>query len=212
MVELRGWPSFPEELPDFPAGDAPETPQELFLDWLNEAGNHVLAPHAVTLSTVDRDGMPDARVVILKDVDDAGWYVATGADSPKGRQLAKDPRAALTFFWPGRGRQVRLRGRVTPTAPEISVADFRNRPPASKAEVLIGHQSEVLADPEDLVRAAAEAERSVRENPDLVPESWTRYLVAPDSVEFWQASHDRRHVRLRYRKQEGTWLRERLWP
>src|SRR4030081_415196 len=179
MAVLPGWPSFPEELPAFDPSEAPETPQELFLDWLNEAGNHVLAPHAVTLSTVDHDGMPDARVMILKDVDEAGWYVAPGADSPKGRQLAKDPRAALTFFWPGRGRQVRMRGRVTPTAPEISVADFRNRPPASRAEVLIGHQSEVLDDPEDLVRAAAEAERAVRENPDLVPESWTRYLVAP---------------------------------
>jgi pyridoxamine 5'-phosphate oxidase len=212
MAELRGWPSFPEELPDFPVADVPDTPQELFLEWLTEAGNHVLAPHAVTLSTVDNNGAPDARVVILKDVDAAGWYVATSAESPKGVQLAKDPRAALTFFWPGRGRQVRIRGPATPTAAEVSAADFRNRSPESRAEALIGHQSEVLDDPEMLLHAAAEAERKIRENPDLVPDSWARYRITPDSVEFWQASHDRRHVRLRYRKNEGTWLRERLWP
>jgi pyridoxamine 5'-phosphate oxidase len=212
MAVLRGWPSFPEELPAFDPSQAPQTPQELFLEWLNEAGNHVLAPHAVTLSTVDSEGAPDARVVILKDVDAAGWYVASSAQSPKGVQLAKDPRAALTFFWPGRGRQVRLRGPVTPTSPEVSAADFRNRPPASKAEALIAHQSEILENPEDLSRAAEDAARRLRENPELVAEGWTRYLIAPESVEFWQASHDRRHVRLRYRRDGETWLRERLWP
>ncbi|MDT7724759.1 MAG: pyridoxamine 5-phosphate oxidase [Actinomycetota bacterium] len=212
MATLRGWPSFPEELPAFEPLEAPRTPQQLFLGWLDEAGEHVLAPHAVTLSTVDSEGAPDARVVILKDVDHAGWYVASSADSPKGIQLAKDPRAALTFFWPGRGRQVRLRGRVTPTSAEISADDFRNRPPASRAEALIGHQSEVLEHPDDLLRAAEAAARRIEENPDLVAEGWTRYLITPDSVEFWQASHDRRHVRLRYRRDGEDWLRERLWP
>lgn len=212
MASLRGWPSFPEELPTFEPSAAPRSPQDLFLDWLTEAGEHVLAPHAVTLSTVDSDGAPDARVVILKDVDEAGWYVSSSAESPKGVQLAKDPRAALTFFWPGRGRQVRLRGPVTRASAEVSAADFRDRPPASRAEALIGHQSEVLEDVEDFSRAAEEAERRVRENPDLVADGWTRYLVEPETVEFWQARHDRRHVRLRYRRDGETWLRERLWP
>jgi pyridoxamine 5'-phosphate oxidase len=212
VASLRGWPSFPEELPTFEPSAAPRSPQDLFLDWLTEAGEHVLAPHAVTLSTVDSDGAPDARVVILKDVDEAGWYVSSSAESPKGVQLAKDPRAALTFFWPGRGRQVRLRGPVTRASAEVSAADFRDRPPASRAEALIGHQSEVLEDVEDFSRAAEEAERRVRENPDLVADGWTRYLVEPETVEFWQARHDRRHVRLRYRRDGETWLRERLWP
>ena len=107
MVALRGWPSFPEELPAFTPETASPEPRELFLEWLTEAGEHVLAPHAVTLSTVDADGAPDARVVILKDVGPDGWAVATSSESPKGLQLRKDPRAALTFFWPGRGRQAR---------------------------------------------------------------------------------------------------------
>ncbi|MCU1685669.1 MAG: pyridoxamine 5-phosphate oxidase [Amycolatopsis sp.] len=212
MAGLRGWPSFPEELPEFDPGQAPATPQELFESWLFEAGEHVLAPHAVTLSTVDADGLPDARVVILKDVDATGWYVSTSADSPKAVQLRENPHAALTFFWPGRGRQVRLRGPVTTAAPEVSASDFSDRSPASKAESLIGHQSEVLENPADLLRAAEAAERQVRENPDVVPDSWTRYRVSPTAVEFWQASNDRRHVRLRYRRTGETWLPEHLWP
>jgi pyridoxamine 5'-phosphate oxidase len=212
MSSLRGWPSFPGELPDFDPDGVPARPHELFLAWLDEAGEHVLAPHAVTLSTVDSDGRPDARVVILKDADESGWYVASSADSPKGVQLAENPAAALTFFWPGRGRQVRVRGTAAPAAPEVSAADFRERSPASRAEAFVGHQSEVLADPADLTAAAEEAARRVAEDSGLVPASWTRYLVSPDEVEFWQARHDRKHVRLRYRRDGDAWSRDRLWP
>ncbi|MEU3621474.1 pyridoxamine 5'-phosphate oxidase [Amycolatopsis coloradensis] len=209
---LRGWPSFAEELPEFDPQQAPGTPGELFREWLDEAGEHVLAPHAVTLSTVDADGVPDARVVILKAVDGDIWAVATSSESPKGVQLAKNPYAALTFFWPGRGRQVRLRGPVSPAAPEVSAADFTTRPPASRMEAFVGRQSQVLDDPADLDRAAEEARRWVAENPDVAPETWTRYLVTPSEVEFWQASHDRRHQRFRYRRENEIWRKERLWP
>lgn len=212
MSALRGWPSFPELLPEFATDQAPPTPHQLFLDWLNEAGEHVLAPHAATLSTVDSDGAPDARVVILKDVDAAGFFVATSADSPKGVQLGKEPRAALTFFWPARGRQVRVRGTASACDPEVSALDFRQRPPASRTEAFIGHQSEVLRDPADLAAAAEQAERAVTTDPNLVAPGWTRYLITPHTVEFWQARHDRRHVRLRYRRGTDTWLSELLWP
>jgi pyridoxamine 5'-phosphate oxidase len=156
-------------------------------------------------------------VVILKDVDAAGFYNASSADSPKGVQLDKDPRAALTFFWPGRGRQVRVRGPVSPCDPEVSAADFRARPPASRAEGFVGRQSEVLHDPAELVTAGEEAQRRVDADPDLVPPGWTRYLVSPLAVEFWQARHDRRHVRLRYLRTENLhtgnrWHTELLWP
>ncbi|MEV6906380.1 pyridoxal 5'-phosphate synthase [Amycolatopsis sp. NPDC051071] len=209
---LRGWPSFPDELPDFDTETTPPTPRELFLEWLDEAGEHVLAPHALTLSTVDAEGMPDARVVILKDVDGDTWAVATSSESPKGVQLAKNPHAALTFFWPGRGRQIRLRGPVAPAAPEVSAADFLARPPASRVEAFIGRQSRVLEDPADLDSAAGDARRWVEENPGVAPETWTRYLVTPSEVEFWQASHDRRHKRLRYRRENDAWRKDLLWP
>lgn len=211
-VGLRGWPSFPENLPTFNPRHPPESPHRLFLAWLDDAGEHMLAPHAATLSTVDADGAADARVVILRDVDESGFAVATSAESPKGMQLDRNPHAALTFFWPGVGRQVRVRGLVAAGPPELSAADFRTRSPASRAEVLIGRQSEVLLDPADLVAAARVAQRHVRDDPDVLPRSWTRYLLAPSVVEFWQASHDRRHVRLRYRRDGAAWVAERLWP
>jgi pyridoxamine 5'-phosphate oxidase len=211
-MSLRGWPSFPDELPEFDAANTPEKPHELFLAWLTDASGHGLAPHAVTLSSVDAEGRPDARVVILKDVDERAWYVAFSATSPKGLQLAANPYVALTFFWPNRGRQVRVRGQAAPTAPEVCTADFRARPHASQIESFVGHQSEVLTDPAALEVATAEADRRLTADPTLVPESWTRYAVTPETVEFWQARHNRQHVRLRYRLDETRWLRERLWP
>jgi pyridoxamine 5'-phosphate oxidase len=213
MNALRGWASFPDELPVFDPVEVPATPAELFLAWLNDAGEHGLAPHATVLSTVDADGEPDARVVILKDVGEPGFFVASSASSPKGQQLDKHPSAALTFFWPERGRQVRVRGSVEPTSAEVSAADFQQRSPASRAECLVGRQSEVLAEPTELVAAAAAARARVDAEPDLVAPHWTRYRIVPETVEFWQADHDRRHVRLRYRATDGGgWRTERLWP
>lgn len=215
MTEPPRWPSFPDELPEFDPNAAPRTPHELFEAWLADAGEHVLAPHACTLSTVDADGSPDARVVVLRAADQAGFAVATSADSPKGRQLAVESRVALTFFWPGRGRQVRVRGIASAAAPEESARDFQERSPASRAEAFVGHQSEPLADPAQLLAAAEDALRRVDEDPSLVPPGWTRYLIRPRSVEFWQARHDRRHVRLRYRRDAASpvgWNAELLWP
>jgi pyridoxamine 5'-phosphate oxidase len=212
MNALRGWPSFPAELPGFDPDAAPATPHELFAAWLADAGEQGLAPHATVLSTVDEVGDPDARVVILKDAGERGFCVATSSDSPTGRQLDGRPSAALTFFWPHRGRQVRVRGPIGPTTPAESARDFRERPPAGRAECLVGRQSEVLADPAELAAAAVAARAAVDADPDLVPPQWTRYLLAPHTVEFWQADHDRQHVRLRYRRVARNWQRERLWP
>lgn len=212
VPELRGWPSFPAELPEFEPADAPAQPHELFVDWLHDAGAEGLAPHAATLSTVDSDGAPDARVVILKDVDADGYYVASSADSPKGRQLAANPRAALTFFWPHRGRQVRLRGSAIPVEPAQSIADFHARPPASRVEAFIGNQSAVLHDPSELADAAAHAESLLDADPERYPAGWTRYRLRAESIEFWQARNDRRHVRLRYAYTAHGWDRDRLWP
>lgn len=211
------WPSFPDELPSFDPAQAPEQPHELFAAWLRDAAEHVLAPHAVTLSTVDADGAPDARVMILRGWGADGFALASSAHSPKGQQLAADPRVALTFFWPARGRQVRVRGTAAPCEPEVSAADFRGRSLPSRVEAFLGHQSEVLDSPARLPAAAEDAEHRLRADPELVAPGWTRYLVTPVAVEFWQARSDRRHVRLRYHREPGQpdhthWRRELLWP
>jgi pyridoxamine 5'-phosphate oxidase len=202
-------------LADFDPGAAPADPVDLFLDWLREAvAAGVPDAHAMTLSTVGEDGGPDARVLILKNVDDAGWQFAVNAGSPKGRQLADRPRAALTFYWPLHGRQVRLRGTVEPAAPEQSAADLLARATSARAEVLLDRQSDHLESAEERDRAFREALVRVESDPALVSPEWTLYTLVPGHIEFWQADKDRLHNRLRYERPDpaSPWQRHMLWP
>ena len=169
----------------------------------------------------DDQGRPSSRVLICKDVDGAGrWYFASGAASGKGRDLAANPHAALSFWWPGQGRQIRIRGAVAPAGAQASAADFLARPPASRAEALAGHQSEPLDDLAALDRAFKRAQARVSADPGLVAPDWTLYVLTAGEVEFWQGDPDRRHVRLRYRRagsgsgsdSDSDWMRQLLWP
>src|SRR4029077_6689020 len=114
---LRSQRVFPPEMPEFDPHAAPDDPVTLFLRWLEAAiGDAPPAPHPMTLATADDQGRPSSRVLICKDVDGAGrWYFASGAASGKGRDLAVNPRAALSFWWPQQGRQIRIRGAAGPT-------------------------------------------------------------------------------------------------
>ncbi|MEU4714258.1 pyridoxal 5'-phosphate synthase [Micromonospora purpureochromogenes] len=210
---LRDLPVFAQPLPQFAPGDAPGHPHDLFVSWLGEAiAAGVAEPHAMSLSTVDADGMPDTRTLLLKNVDDRGWQFATDADSAKGRQVATRPLAALGFHWREQGRQVRVRGSVASLDPQTSASDFLARPVGSRVASLASRQSEVLTDPADLEHALTAAEDAVKDNPDVLCESHTVYAVTPVTVEFWQGDAQRRHVRLRYRRVGDSWAKELLWP
>ncbi|GHA87347.1 pyridoxal 5'-phosphate synthase [Streptomyces termitum] len=209
---LRGIQVFARPLPGFDPEGAPAEPSALFLEWLTEAVDaDVPDPHAMTLSTVDGDGNPDARVLILKNADASGFQFASHAAGPKGTQLAGAPRAALTFYWAEFGRQVRIRGAVVPDTPERSAADFLARGATARAEALLGRQSTRLTDPDAGARALRESLARIEADPGLVDPDWTLYTVVPDSVEFWQAVADRAHVRLRYERGADGWRRGRLW-
>jgi pyridoxamine 5'-phosphate oxidase len=210
---LRSLRVFDGPLPHFDTDSAPEQPAELFLRWLIEALDaDVREPHAMTLCTVDRDGRPSSRVLILKGLADGQWQFATSRASRKGHELEHTPWAAASFYWPQLGRQVRLRGRVLDAGPEEAARDFLARPPDSRAESLVGHQSQVLDDRADLDAAITWARAQVSADPDRVPEHWALYRLAPDEVEFWQADAARRHVRLRYELANARWRRQLLWP
>jgi len=214
---LRSTPSFPPDLPAFGIdlenlGSAPATPQQLFTTWFDDVvAAGVAAPHAMTLSTADAAGRVHARTLVLKDVTDDGWWFAGHADSPKGRDLAVNPQAAMTFFWPAVGRQVRIEGNVT-ADPEVSEADFRARPEGSRAAGLVGRQSRPLGSRAEYDAEVTRALDAVRRDPDLVVPGWTAWALAPVDVEFWQASESREHVRLRYRADGESWERSLLWP
>ncbi|MGC5330760.1 pyridoxine/pyridoxamine 5'-phosphate oxidase [Micromonospora sp. DT62] len=210
---LRGLPVLAHDMPSFDPAAAPAQPLALFVEWMAgaiDAG--VDEPHAMTVSTVDAGGMPDARVLILKDLDEAGWHFATSSASAKGRQLAENPRTALSFHWREQGRQVRVRGIAAPADPDLSRADFLARPDGSRVASLAGRQSDVLTDRAELDRELARIRERLAADPDLVARTHTVYAVAPHSVEFWQADAQRRHVRLRYRRTGAGWEREQLWP
>lgn len=208
---LRSAQVFPAELAVFDPDAAPESPAELFLVWLTAAiEDGVPAPHAVNVATIGEDGMPDARVVILKDVGEQGWSFASSSESPKGRQLKGSPSAALTFFWPSVGRQIRIRGQVHQGGDKENAQDFRRRNPVARALVLAGQQSEVMANKPDA--AVQQQLERLEEDDEIVAPDWTVYTVTAGTVEFWQADKNRRHTRLRYSRMSQRWKKELLWP
>lgn len=130
---LRALPSLTGAAPPLDLETFPDDPVALFLDWLDTARQAGLAePHAMTLSTVDADGMPDARILVLKDVDEGGWAFASTRSSVKGGQLDAEPHAALTFWWQPIVRSVRIRGRVVEASRDESLADLRARSTAAQ--------------------------------------------------------------------------------
>ncbi|AEN12804.1 MULTISPECIES: pyridoxal 5'-phosphate synthase [unclassified Streptomyces] len=212
---LRGLEVFAGPLAAFDPGAAPDDPVDLFLSWLTEAVEARLPdPHAMTVSTVDEHGDPWARVLILKNVDADGWQFAAHADSPKGRQLAARPSAALTFYWPALGRQVRVRGPVIAEPAERGAADFLARSASARAESLVGRQSRHLDDVAERDRAVKESLSRVEKDPTLVAKAWTLHTLVPVTVEFWQADASRVHTRLRYERDAAgaPWERHLLWP
>jgi pyridoxamine 5'-phosphate oxidase len=212
-ARLRSLAVFSGELPVFDVQQAPAHPALLFWRWLAEAIDaDVREPHAMTLSTIDAQGRPTARVLILKGLDDGRWQFASSRTSRKGIELAATPWAAATFYWSELGRQVRLRGRVLDAGVEAGARDFLARSEGSRAETLAGNQSQVLPAAGDLDAALEDARARIAADPQLTAEDWALYHLIPDEIEFWQADRDRRHVRLRYLLHDTAWKRDVLWP
>lgn len=210
---LRSLPVLTGERLGFDPNGVPAEPVSLFITWLRQAVDAgVPEPHAMTLSTVDAQGSPQARVLIVKAVDVNGWHFAVNAVSQKGHDLAANPSAALTFYWPTLVRQIRIGGTVVNDGAEASARDFRARPPGSRAMALTLRQSQPLLDSAELEAELEKAQHKLNDDPDLVPDEWISYAVQPHHVEFWEGAPDRRHRRLRYRRHGESWVREQLWP
>ncbi|MGB9996747.1 pyridoxine/pyridoxamine 5'-phosphate oxidase [Streptomyces pseudogriseolus] len=213
LRSLRVWDPAVTELRPFDTERAPAEPLPLFARWLAEAAAAGQPePHTMSLATADADGLPDVRIVMLHGADERGWSFATHAHSRKGGHLAARPYAALAFYWPVLGRQVRVRGRVTAAPPEEARTDLHARSTGALAAALTGRQSAVLPSPQELTRASEAAWAQARRAPDTPAPSWTLYHLAPTETEFFQGDRDRRHVRLRYQREGEGWVRELLWP
>jgi pyridoxamine 5'-phosphate oxidase len=171
-------------------------------------------PNAMTLSTSTPTGRPSARIVLLKEVGPNGFVFYTNYDSRKGRELAQNPYAALTFYWAELERQVRIEGTVTKTSDEQSEAYFRVRPKKSRLGALASNQSQVLMSRKIIEARMAELEARYAETDDIPkPPNWGGYCVWPTELEFWQGRRSRLHDRIRYtREGPASWKIERLSP
>jgi pyridoxamine 5'-phosphate oxidase len=186
-------------------------PIEQFGEWFELAEREVPLAEAMTLATVDENGSPDARMVLLKGFGPDGFRFFTNYESDKGAQLEVNPRAALILYWRELDRQVRIRGKVERLSPDDSDAYFASRPRDSRIAATISPQSRPI-EREELDRRYEQLERELGGADPERPASWGGYLVRPESVEFWQGRDSRMHDRLLYLREGEGWRLERLAP
>jgi len=182
--------------------------------WLQEANEaKVVEPEAMCLATVDEQGRPDARFVLLRGLDERGLVFYTSANSPKGRQLMANPCAAVVFWWGELARQVRVQGMVKPVSEAEADAYFATRPRGHQLAAWASPQSEVIPNRQVLEERMAELERQYEGRPVPRPPYWIGFRIVPHTFEFWQGRPNRLHDRLRYTRQpDGSWKIERLAP
>jgi pyridoxamine 5'-phosphate oxidase len=187
-------------------------PLEQFGEWFARASREVPLAEAMTLATVDADGAPDARMVLLKGFAPDGFRFHTNYESAKGRQLEAEPRAALILYWRELDRQVRIRGPVERLDEPDSDAYFATRPRGAQLGAWASPQSEALRDRAHLDERLRGAEERFADSEVPRPDFWGGYLLRPEQVEFWQGQVGRLHDRFRYRRGGGAWVIERLAP
>ncbi|NVD69119.1 pyridoxamine 5'-phosphate oxidase [Duganella sp. BJB488] len=193
--------------------DVLDDPIAQFGKWFEEALRaKVNEPNAMSVATVDAQGKPSSRIVLIKQYDARGFTWYTNYDSQKGRQLGDNPHAALLFFWSELERQVRIEGTVVKTSAEESDTYFYSRPVKSQIAAIASQQSARIANREQL-EANYDAAAAVSGEHPVRPEHWGGYRLDPVRIEFWQGRRSRFHDRIVYLKQaDGSWVKERLQP
>ena len=192
-----------------------DDPWALFEDWFAEASDsEPRDPNAIALATVDRDGLPDVRLVLMKRRDERGFVFYTNSESAKGRELADNPRAAFVLYWKSLNRQIRVRGRVEEVSAGEADAYFASRHRGSQVGAWASRQSRPLDRRATFDANIAEVERRFEGHDVPRPPHWKGYRVVPAAMEFWQDRPSRLHDRVTFsRDREGDgWAKQRLYP
>ena len=188
-------------------------PIALFQSWLQEAVEAGLKePTAMTVATVDPDGHPDARMLLLKGCDERGFVFFTNLESPKARALRNDSRVSLCFFWAQLDRQVRVRGRASIVSDEEADEYFATRPRLSQISAWASKQSQAMEGYFELEREVAKATLRFGIGPVPRPPFWSGFRLVPERIEFWTGKPFRRHQRILYTRAPNEWQMQWLYP
>lgn len=194
--------------------DVKENPIEQFGIWFKEATlSKELEPNVMTLATATKEGIPSARIVLLKGIQDEQFVFYTNYNSEKGKEIAANPNVSLVFCWLTMQRQIRIQGTITKVSEATSTAYFQSRPKGSQIGAMTSPQSSVIEDRTVLENRKAALEIEY-ENSEVLPRPshWGGYQIKPTMIEFWQGRTSRLHDRIRYTKTGNEWKIERLAP
>ena len=189
-------------------------PFNQFDQWFQEAIDAKIdLPDAMTLATATKDGIPSARIVLLRGHDERGFVFYTDYESQKGKELAENRNAALVFYWRELDRQVRITGQVSTVSRENSYTYFQSRPVGSRLAALASRQSEVIPDRQVLEERFNQLAEQYQDAEVPLPSDWGGYRLSPNIIEFWSGRPSRLHDRLRYTRQpDNDWRIERISP
>ncbi len=194
--------------------DINQDPFAQFQKWFNDAiAGKVVEPNAMTLSTVNKNGHPSSRIVLLKEVDDQGFVFFTNYDSKKGQEIHQNDNVAINFFWRELERQVQIQGKAKKISETLSESYFHSRPFGSQIGAISSNQSSQIEN-------RARLEEKYSQNYDLYkeqgyapfPNNWGGFIVTPSYFEFWQGRESRLHDRFEYLKKGDNWQINRLEP
>ena len=194
--------------------DVDASPFKQFERWFQEAIDAKIdLPDAMTLATATSDGIPSARIVLLRGHDERGFVFYTDYESQKGKELAENPNASLVFYWRELDRQVRIAGQVSKVSRENSSNYFQSRPVGSRLAALASKQSEVIPDRKGLEERFKQLAEQYQEEEIPLPSNWGGCRLSPNMIEFWSGRPSRLHDRLRYTRQPNNdWRVERISP